>query len=169
MNDISNDEDPALVAAKAPKAPGLTVTPGPLPDGTCPPRMPPAIWQLLKEANDRIEEEEERLVAILLRDYPTGVLPDWGVTMCKLYLHEEHPEDCGPDDCWLNLVQISVDDQSWALDGDSQGGVRKLISWITGRTGVSLHEEVWYAEMWYRSARVLVREELGRRAASKLP
>ena len=166
---VQNGEDAASAAAESSAGRGASTEPKSLRRTIRPKCFPPGAWRMIVENNERVKKKEARLVTILLRDYPTGVLPAWGVTMCVLYLREEHPDECGLDDHWLNLVQVGEDDQTWLLNDIAQGGVRHLISWIGGYSGDCSLEAEYIARLWYGSACILVREELERRAAAAQP
>ncbi len=67
----------------------------------------------------------------LARIYPNGIVPSWGVTMCREWLRDRYDEG-SLEFRLLNLVEVHDDDQGWSLNGVPQGGVWDLVTWIVG-------------------------------------
>lgn len=67
----------------------------------------------------------------LARIYPSGVVPAWGIKMCREWLRDRCDED-SLEFRLLNLVEVHDDDRGWSLNGVPQGGVWDLVKWIVG-------------------------------------
>lgn len=100
---------------------------------------------LLRQIAQRLEESRAREVLksyALARLYPSGVLPPWGVTMCREWLRADLDED-NPQFRLLNLVQIDDDDQGWSLNGVYQGGFWALVEFTSGPLAPNVADEVY--------------------------